>query len=221
MRAIVNTYLSIAASCIVVFIFSMAFGRGRLNMVHVQNATLAGGVMVGAIADMPIQPYGALLVGSLAGLLSTFGFEKLTPKLNRFVHDTCGVNNLHGMPGLFSGLLGAAVAAFYGKAKYFDTDGNTDRLKTFYPGIGGVDNRDPFVQGGYQLLALLITIVIAIAGGLLTGLLMRIPIFEQVKDEEEYFDDQPFWKTPEDYLVKLTEVRANDELELTATGEKA
>ena len=58
--------------------------------VHIQNATLAGGVAVGTVADMIIQPYGALIIGSLAGLVSTLGFQFLTPKLNEgILHDTC------------------------------------------------------------------------------------------------------------------------------------
>ena len=30
---------------------------------------------VGAAADLIIQPYGALIIGSIAGLVSVFGFE--------------------------------------------------------------------------------------------------------------------------------------------------
>ena len=40
-------------------------------------------------------------LGSFAGIISTLGFQYLTPFMNhKFLHDTCGVNNLHGMPGL-------------------------------------------------------------------------------------------------------------------------
>jgi len=47
----------------------------------------------------------------------------LTPKSSRLfvlqpfmssrlkIHDTCGVNNLHGMPGILAGLVGAVMAA--------------------------------------------------------------------------------------------------------------
>lgn len=28
------------------------------------------------------------------------------------VHDTCGVHNLHGMPGVFAGIVGAIASAF-------------------------------------------------------------------------------------------------------------
>ena len=82
-------------------------------MVHIQNATLAGGVAVGAVANLMIQPFGALLIGSVAGLLSVFGFQAITPALKRLrIHDTCGVHNLHGLPGVLSGLVSAVVAAF-------------------------------------------------------------------------------------------------------------
>ena len=44
-------------------------------MEHVQNATLAGGVAMGTAASMPVQPFGALIVGSVAGILSTCGYS--------------------------------------------------------------------------------------------------------------------------------------------------
>jgi ammonium transporter Rh len=47
-------------------------------MEHIQNATLAGGVAVGACADMIITPVGAVIIGSAAGILSTCGFRYLT-----------------------------------------------------------------------------------------------------------------------------------------------
>ena len=64
-------------------------------MVHIQNATLAGGVAVGTVADMVIQPYGTLIIGTIAGLISTLGFQFLTPKLNAgILHDTCKLTSL-------------------------------------------------------------------------------------------------------------------------------
>jgi len=46
-------------------------------MVHVQNATLAGGVAVGAVADLMLSPAGALAVGAVAGILSVVGYSYL------------------------------------------------------------------------------------------------------------------------------------------------
>jgi ammonium transporter Rh len=45
LRAIVNTYLSIASSVLLTFICSCLFSKEKkFDMVHIQNATLAGGV---------------------------------------------------------------------------------------------------------------------------------------------------------------------------------
>ena len=46
--------------------------------VHVQNATLAGGVAVGTSADMMIGTHGALLIGTIAGVLSVVGYKYIT-----------------------------------------------------------------------------------------------------------------------------------------------
>ena len=45
LRAVVNTYISIASSVLLTYICSCLFSKEKkLEMVHVQNATLAGGV---------------------------------------------------------------------------------------------------------------------------------------------------------------------------------
>ena len=46
----------------------------KMNIVDAQNACLAGGVAVGAIADLSLQPYGAVVIGSVVGILSTVVF---------------------------------------------------------------------------------------------------------------------------------------------------
>uniref|UniRef100_A0A8C0IVF7 Ammonium transporter Rh type A n=1 Tax=Chelonoidis abingdonii TaxID=106734 RepID=A0A8C0IVF7_CHEAB len=78
-RAIINTYFSMAACTLTAFaLSSLVKHRGKLNMVHIQNATLAGGVAVGSCADMNIYPFGAMLIGSIAGVISVIGFKFLT-----------------------------------------------------------------------------------------------------------------------------------------------
>jgi len=50
---------------------------------------------------------GALLVGVAAGVISVVAFAFLTPLLERVIGlgDTCGVHNLHGIPGVLGGLV--------------------------------------------------------------------------------------------------------------------
>ena len=43
----------------------------------IQNATLSGGVAVGAIADLMLQPGGAFVMGSITGAVSAFGYRVL------------------------------------------------------------------------------------------------------------------------------------------------
>ena len=67
-------------------------------MEHIQNATLAGGVAVGAAADMILTPFGALVIGSLAGVWSTIGCEHVSVGTN--------LSGLHLLSGCVSALAG-------------------------------------------------------------------------------------------------------------------
>jgi ammonium transporter Rh len=69
--------------------------------VHVQNASLAGGVAIGSAANLKLVPGFSVATGMLAACISTLGYHYVTPALERAIrlHDTCGVHNLHGMPG--------------------------------------------------------------------------------------------------------------------------
>lgn len=44
----------------------------------VLNSSIAGGVAVGASADIIASPYGAMLVGFVAGTISSFGYGYLS-----------------------------------------------------------------------------------------------------------------------------------------------
>ncbi|XP_025073173.1 ammonium transporter Rh type A [Pogonomyrmex barbatus] len=78
-RAIINTLLSISASCVITFAVSALVSEdNKFNMVHVQNSTLAGGVAIGTAAGMMCQPVGALIVGAISGIISVLGYKYLT-----------------------------------------------------------------------------------------------------------------------------------------------
>lgn len=69
-----NTILALLGASVAAFASSSAFS-GKFNMVHIQNATLAGGVAIGSAANLNFTPAGAVGVGILAGVLSTAGFR--------------------------------------------------------------------------------------------------------------------------------------------------
>lgn len=66
-------------SAVTTFIVSaMVSHDNKLDMVHVQNSTLAGGVAVGSVCNMLIGPHGALLIGLIAGVISVLGYRYLS-----------------------------------------------------------------------------------------------------------------------------------------------
>lgn len=88
MRAIINTYLSLAACCVASFVVSSALSPDKkFDMVHVQNSTLAGGVAIGTSANLMLQPLGALSIGMNAGILSVIGYHKITVSEPHHHHD--------------------------------------------------------------------------------------------------------------------------------------
>jgi ammonium transporter Rh len=112
-RAVINTYLSISCSCIASIISSKIIHGGKLDMEIVLNSSIAGGVAIGASADIIVMPFGAMLTGFIAGVVSSFGYGYLSRFLQKhiYLHDTCGVHNLHGMPGVIGGIVSAIVAS--------------------------------------------------------------------------------------------------------------
>lgn len=216
-RAVINTYYSLAASVVISFAVSSLVEKNKFNMVHVQNATLAGGVAIGTMADMIIEPWAALLVGTLAGILSVIGYRYVTPFLtNRLgIHDTCGVHNLHGMPAIMSGIGGIICAAVATPSQYGSS------LTVHFPNR---EDKTAGEQAAFQAAALVSSIVIAIVGGIVTGFFLCIPAFDRLRDER-IFDDSPYWILPETKEVLHHEKNENPEtvclqMRLSETKEK-
>ncbi|XP_055606693.1 ammonium transporter Rh type B-A [Uranotaenia lowii] len=204
-RAIINTYLSLAGATVTTFVISaLVSHEKKFDMVHVQNSTLAGGVAVGSICNLIIHPFGALLVGVIAGVISVLGYRFLTPAMlsNLRIADTCGVHNLHGMPAVLS----AVFSAIYSSLATYETYGSS--LTTIFPAmehmsnttmtheyaIGGFGRTAP-KQGAFQLMAIGLTILIAIVGGLITGFILKSPTMRQL-EKDEHHKDEAYWETP-------------------------
>lgn len=112
---IVNTYFSLIGSVLGAYwLCTMRFG-GKFQMDIILNATLAGGVVMGASADIIHKGYVSYIIGFLTGILSAFLFEKSPHFLKKMkIHDVAGVFNLHGIPGLLGGLISAITRQVYG-----------------------------------------------------------------------------------------------------------
>ncbi|WP_084145895.1 ammonium transporter family protein [Anaerovorax odorimutans] len=116
-QTVVNVILALCGATLCTYITGSIL-RKKIAIADIANATLAGGVAIGATCNL-VSPIGAFIVGLIAGALCVIGYVCIQPRLQRIFKtiDTCGVHNLHGMPGLFGGLFAIAVVPSAAKAQ--------------------------------------------------------------------------------------------------------
>lgn len=141
-QTVINTILALCGATLATFLCSALMRKGKIAIADMANASLAGGVAIGATCNRVTAP-AALGIGVLAGIVCVAGYTLIQPKIQARckIVDTCGVHNLHGMPGLLGGLIAIAVV----------------------PGIATA-----------QLIGIAFTVVLAFAGGTLSGYLIRL-----------------------------------------------
>jgi ammonium transporter Rh len=117
-KTAINTVLALCGATLVTYLLSFLLRKGKPSFADIANASLAGGVAVGATCNV-VSAAGAFQIGALAGALCVVGYVLVQPKLQKVmkVVDTCGVHNLHGMPGLLGGLMAVFVVPGIAKAQ--------------------------------------------------------------------------------------------------------
>jgi ammonium transporter Rh len=173
----INTVMALCASCLTTFVVSAILNK-RISTVDIQNATLAGGVAVGASSNLQITPGVAMFVGMLAAALSTVGFNRLQSVLEtKFgLHDSCGVHNLHGMPALLGSIvvsIAVSISATRGDVHYPKGD----------------------YQSGAQLAGAGITLMFALVSGTIVGKVLKV--CSSSKRNFEPFEDAEWWTVAE------------------------
>jgi ammonium transporter Rh len=101
----INVILALCGATLATYFACMALRR-KISPADIANATLAGGVAIGALCARPDFFAGSFVIGLAAGALSALGFAVLQSRLQAVLRktDTCGVLYLHGLPGLLGGL---------------------------------------------------------------------------------------------------------------------
>ena len=131
-------------------------GRNDPGFLH--NGPLAGLVAICAGSDV-VHPLGALVIGSIAGIMFVKLFTYTQNKLK--VDDVLGVWPLHGICGTFGGL---AVGLFG---------------QSWLGGLGGVSMMS-------QIIGTLLAISIALAGGFLVYGVLKYTIGIRLSQEDEF-----------------------------------
>ena len=133
---------------------------------------------VGAICHLTLGFADSLVIGFVAGCCSSLGYAYVQPYLEeKFnLHDSCGINNLHGIPSVIGSLASIVLVAIKGP------------LSHDYPDVL------PYKDGqvGEQCVAVFLTFGFAIASGLLTGKLLYA--LRTVPSEALCFEDKVYWE---------------------------
>lgn len=110
----INTIFALCGATLATYIFTKLI-RGKIEIEDIANAALAGGVAIGSTCDVTTPGF-ALLIGLAAGAISVIGYSIIAPKVEKLIRgtDTCGVHNLHGMPGIFGGIVAIFITGKLG-----------------------------------------------------------------------------------------------------------
>jgi len=111
------------------------------------------------------------------------------------IHDTCGVLNLHGMPGIIG-----AVVSMIGAAAATGNLYNPEQLVFTFPERG--NGRSAALQAQLQLAFLIITLAMAIITGLLSGKIISACTFPR-----KVFLDSESWETPSREVPYFFDIR--------------
>ncbi len=105
----INVVLALSGATLITYFFTTLL-RGKIEAADIANASLAGGVAIGSVCNSASYSE-AIIIGVVAGALSVTGFALVQSRLQKGLKiiDTCGVSNLHGIPGLFGGLAALVV----------------------------------------------------------------------------------------------------------------
>ena len=119
-----------------------------------------------------------------------FFYFKLTRRIQRFLekrfdlYDTCGVLNLHGIPGIIGGVASIITIGFLSDSSLRSSIDHVLALE--------IVDRTTGQQSLYQFIYLCCTLAISLASGTLVGYLLRL-----LDDDEAYFLDERYWEVPE------------------------
>ncbi|XP_043573580.1 rh blood group, D antigen [Chiloscyllium plagiosum] len=177
-KAVFNTYYALAACTVATFaISSQIHNEGKMDMSHIRNATLAGGVAVGLSAPLIPSAYIAMIIGFIAGVISTLGMKYLKGRLELYLklHDTSGILYTHGLPGIIGCIVYVVLLSV--------------------PSVSEDLQRVKVSHTDYWQTALFVTMTMGSLTGFVTGFILKLNIWKQPSDMKCY-DDQIYWEFP-------------------------
>lgn len=201
-RTIICTVLAILSSCIAaVGVSRLLFGKIEIEML--MHGSLAGGVAIGACANIISKPWASMIIGLTAGIISSFGVQRINPFFSRLTNlqDTCAALSVFGLPGILGAISSSIIHASI-DGMGFDESFFTSKTSFSQ-------------QAKQQIYALLITLGISAFSGITGGFVACLSIWQPVnamfKDDDHMVNAAS--KYPSEYLVGTDE--SIDEIKVT------
>lgn len=207
---IINTYFAILGSIVGTFCLSPIFNNGIFKIKDIINSCYSGAIIVAGCCHIIKHYWISIILGIASGALTTFLSNTFTPILNTkiYYNDTADIVFYHGVPGFFGGIVTTI---------FVRTLGNNQSKKYIYNYIGSLLSSDFSNSEGKinihkysatHFFALVITILISIASGFVTGFIIK---FCNCKSTSKYFDDHEFFDiTESEHFPKENENPEND-----------
>lgn len=194
--SVVFTVLALASSTTAAYAFSRWLGGSRFGHVEIRAATIVGGIVSGSCASFMINPFWAIVMGGCSGLICVLLLIVIGERIERVVgvYDANFALYTHGLFGIVASIIGAIVARSLEGDVIFGTPYDT------------LFASRPTQNGDYQIASLIITIVLALFGGFLAGLVAIIPIFK--RGSTATFSDAVEWQVlgTTGFPFKITEM---------------
>jgi ammonium transporter Rh len=152
----------------------------RLRLRDVMFASLSGAVAISSGANLIINIGGVMLCSFFVGWISLSGYAYFSRFFNIYgLYDVAGINNLHGIPGLISGIYSAIFISVYTAGLNYLGISTTKGTRTNYE------------QGAYQIACLATSLAFGLAFGAITGsILRRLALYHK----DQLFEDKSFWE---------------------------
>ena len=114
----------------------------------------------------------------------------MTAKLEEWIglYDTCGIHNLHGIPGILGGIFSAIIIAAYTSVPLASDAAMQLGFST------PPDGRTFFLQGGFQIAGTFSSLGIALVGGIVAGIIIRLI---NIYEPKEFYNDSLYFEVPD------------------------
>lgn len=183
---VINMWFALSASTWAAFCTSILLHK-KASIHDIVFGTFSGGIAFGSSANLVMNPVGPIIVGIIAGVISSFLLTYLQSHMNRGgVLDSNGIVGTFMFSGFQGGLWAGVFMVFSGLQQYYTYGYTVPNQNNQYYHQGGIEIAGTFISAGIGTVA-----------GFFSCAFLR-PINKM--EVEDFFDDGTYWTIEDDGL---------------------